>query len=332
MNVYEEIKYFQDIENIDDIFSIYNKHYLNLLEFTAKKSKGLYSNCYDLAHYLNKKLLREEYKQDCYFDTETHYQGSVFTFLILMGNPKELSGITNEALDLIKTSKLSVNIEELFLEKRIDKSYFLYSVSNQPLFDDVMSIAVFFDHTESVFGCIITQQDGRRFSRTMDFGLIHEILNERKEVQKLKANYLEERKLTDDANVTLEKIHNSIFFFAKFLLLLRCEKTPIYVDYLHPKDKKTNSKKIKKHGNKKKISYKKVSLTKEYREKTRCFASSNTQKLDLSDKKLKKIIVRGHIRLQPHGPGHELRKLIFIEEHESKTWVSKGIKQIKYVD
>jgi len=55
-------------------------------------------------------------------------------------------------------------------------------------------------------------------------------------------------------------------------------------------------------------------------------------KVDKSGKVLVPIKVSGHIRSQPYGKDNKLRKLIYIEEHESTAWVCTEIRKIKVLE
>jgi len=328
MNLYDDLMHFKPIESFDDLLQHFKNLNYNLKDFEYKNDFYLAQKCQLLAEKIWEESLPPNKRTEENIIPEMLLHGAIYTFLILMGIPRNLHGLTPDALDIIKTTKLSIDIEDLFIADLVDRPYFLYSLNNAPLYDDVLSIAIFIDDADFV-SCIINLTNGNSFSEDIPFDKIVETLN--KQNNQMGDNpvnkALIEKGLMEDLITIPRKIHQGFFLFAQFLLLLKCEKTPIYVDYLHPKDKK-NSLSLKKKTIKRKISYKKVSLTTEYKSRMHERISQSGGKLNKEGKALIPIRVSGHIRSQPYGTGNMLRKLIYIGEHESSSWVNTEIRKI----
>ncbi len=328
MNLYNDLIHFEPINSFEDLLHYFEKSGFNFEDFKYDKDFYLAQKCQLLAEKVRTESLPPDKRTDGNIIPDMLLHGAFYTFLILMGSPRNLHGITPDALNIIKTTKISLDIEDIFIADLVDKPYFLYSLNNEPLYDDVLSISIFIDDSDFV-SCIINQMDGRSFNKDIPFDRIAKVLDEQNiQIDENPVNNaIIERGLADDLKLITQKIYKGFFLLAQFLLLLECEKTPIFIDYLHPKDKKASlSKKMKKIN--RKISYKKVSLTTEYKSRIQEKNSQSQEKLNKEGKLLIPIRVSGHIRSQPYGTGNKLRKLIYIEEHESKSWVNTEIRKI----
>jgi hypothetical protein len=322
----------EPIESFEDLIKVFEKKGYNFSDFKYENDFYLAQKCEMLAAEVWEQTLPPDKRTEANIIPEMLLHGAFYTFLVLMGSPRNLYGLTPEALDVIKNTKLSADIGDLFIADLIDEPYFLYSLNQKPLFDDVQFIALFIDDADYL-DCIINLKNGSSFNNVIPFDDIKEIVFKKDiQIADNPANKgIIERGLTDDLKSEQLKINKGILFFAKFLLLLNCEKTPIIVDYLHPAEKKSVLNQ-KKDSNRRSVSYKKISLTTEYKFRIEQKNAQSRGKVDKSGKVLVPIKVSGHIRSQPYGKDNKLRKLIYIEEHESTAWVCTEIRKIKVLE
>lgn len=228
MNLYHDINRLKAIESVEDLITFIKKEGYPLNDFSYDKNESLAYTCYKLAWITRTNDLAPEERSEENIQPDASLYGNFFTFLILLGNPKELFGISSDALEIIKSSNLAVRIEDLVISDLINKPYFLYSLSGEPLFDDVINVSVFVDDVDYLC-CIINLTDGKSFSHAISFDDINQVLYEQNnsmlDIKLL--DPLVKRKLTNNANHILKKTDKGFFLVAQFVLLLNCEKTPI---------------------------------------------------------------------------------------------------------
>lgn len=234
MNLYSDLVHTEPIESFEDLMKAFEKKGFDFSDFIYENDSCLAFKCEMLAAEIWEQKLPPDKRTEARIIPEMLLHGAFYTFLVLMGSPRNLYGLTPEALDVIINTKLSADIEDLFIANLIDKPFFLYSLNNKPLFDDVQSIAIFIDDVDFL-DCIINLTKGSSFNDVIPFDDIKEIVFKKDiQIADNPANKgIIERGLTDDLKSEQLKINKGILLFAKFLLLLNCEKTPIIVDYLH---------------------------------------------------------------------------------------------------
>lgn len=260
--------------------------------------------------------------------TEADLMGSNLYAFFKMPNPKPLYLITKEAVSIIRTTRLTINIDADFCKTYLPHPYFIYSGDGFTLFDDVVSIILYTDDY-GYLTCHIETTDGEELIQNIDLKDESNIVEPVFSDEKGEEYILENGYVIDKSS--REKIHAAFIYIVKFILLLHADKKTVIVEPLYkPKAKSTPEKEKKIYGN---ISYKKISLTHEYKTKIKEIESAGCHTvLDKEGKTLRVVSVTGHLRNQACGPGWSDHKIIYIEAHESKAWKKDGIQIVKVVE
>lgn len=93
--------------------------------------------------------------------------GSNLYAFFKMPNPKPLYLITKEAVSIIKTTRLTINIDVDFCKTYLPHPYFIYSGDGFTLFDDVVSIILYTDDY-GYLTCHIETTDGEELIQNID--------------------------------------------------------------------------------------------------------------------------------------------------------------------
>ena len=260
--------------------------------------------------------------------SESEIMGVCLNAFFRMPNPKPLYLITKDAVSVIQTTRLTGSIGQDFCREYLQTPVFIYSGEGFTLFDDVVALILFTDD-EGYMTCVIEFTDGRYLVQNVD------LRNGAKEVSPVFHDDGGEEYVLENGFVinrsSKEMAHSAIVYIAKFILLLNSDKQPILVEPLHKtKANSTPEKEKKIFGN---ISYKKISLTHEYKTKLGDDRKGGSHvALDREGKTLRVVKVTGHIRMQAYGPGWTKHRPIYIEAHESRAWKKDGIQLVKVVE
>ena len=118
-----------------------------------------------------------------------------------------------------------------------------------------------------------------------------------------------------------DKFYEAIRYALKFILLMDSDKRPLLVERQFKKGNERKEKQI--FG---KLNQQRISLTTAYRNTMNAYNVDDTIVLDKEGKALRGIIVRGFLRRQHYGPGNSFVKTIYIDAHESHSWMREGIR------
>ena len=260
---------------------------------------------------------------------QSHVLGSNIYAFFTMPNPKPLHLITQEASQLIASTRLTERIGRSFCDEYLKTPYFIHSGDDRALFEDVNAIALYVGDVGQLT-CHIGLMNGGQFARNVNpedesMTITNEIAAD---------EYGEDYILLNGAEINSDirtKLARAATYIIKFILLINAEKQPLLVESQYKKKGGTSQKaketEKRLFGN---LSYKKVSLTYEYKRKV-SKEFSECRVFDKEGKTLRATKVTGHIRMQAYGPGWSLHRPIYIDEHESKAWKKDGIQLIKVV-
>ena len=262
-----------------------------------------------------------------------------FYSVLKAGAIKPLYLMTPEATRFIETTAFAEKLEPGFFVENFSRPLVLYSGEPKTLVDDVLCIELIYNAHDATLECQLSHLNETPTSREAVSSFSIDDLTgifSRRSVSKCESNgytYYFSRPRADletDDLVTseLDKFYDAMLYAFKFVLLLQCQKQTIVVEPQH-----------RKHNNIKKqkqifgtLQYQRVSLTTEYRTAIeKCRGPDDTLVLDKEGKELKATRVRGFLRRQHYGPENSLTKVIYIDAHESHSWMNTGLRIVKVV-
>lgn len=320
----------KNISDADEFFSLVKQKGFEIpsgtiLDVSAEAKAPLYSKLEEASFVLAYHALPVELRSEADLDAllkDSKIKASCLYVYFSLPSPKPLYLITKEASAVIESTHLTEKLDLAFCQEFLPHPYFIYSNDDAPLFDDVNSIALYIDETKTMT-CHIGLTNGHEFARNVDLRKDGAQLEEKVD------SFQDEEYIIEDA--TKDKLFKAAIYIAKFILLLKAEKQPLFVEAQYREKKKPNKAAEKKmFGN---ISYKKVSLTHTFKKKLGDVDKLKTHDVfDKEGKTLRIVPVIGHIRMQAYGPGWSLHRPIYIEAHESKAWKKDGIQLVKVVE
>ena len=197
---------------------------------------------------------------------------------------------------------------------------------------DLNGIAAFID-SNGYFVVIISLANGLLFCKNFKLDDPQTVLSRKDSLYEHVANtemvkILFERKEPTSTTNRMEGFFDAIEYLSKYILLLKCEKRPVYLHSQTSKGSKNPATRFKHEGY---INAQTVSLTKEYVHDYSPREIEEHAVLDKEGKVLKAIVVTGHIRMQAYGPGRTLRRPVYIAEHQSSAWVNDGVRVLRIV-
>ncbi|MBQ4385350.1 MAG: hypothetical protein II823_05455 [Kiritimatiellae bacterium] len=257
--------------------------------------------------------------------------GRRFFILLQSGSIKPLYLITSEASQYINEIAIPEGIDEQFLIDNLSKPLVLYSDFAHPLFDDVIGILLYYNQSEKSLDCSMACIDssGKNGELRRIF-MLDEITAIREKVVVEELNpadgFMFSNIVTLDMDEITAKFSAALMYAFKFIILRKLDQVPIIVES-----------QFKRHNNPRKekqiygtLNYQRVSLTERCRyvvNKTDRIEETVT--LGKEGKERQSVRVRGFIRRQHYGPGNSLTKFVYIEEHDSFSWIRVGLRIIK---
>ena len=256
--------------------------------------------------------------------------GRKFFILLQSGRVKPLYLITAEASDFINETALPEAFDEQLFQEYFACPLTLYSDMVHSLFEDVVGILVYYSQEEKSLECRVSCRNS--LGQGGELGRVF-FLDELK--------VLKENVVLDDVDtsqgvmfpqggITMDdvthKLSSAILYAFKFKLLSCCAKTQIVITQQFKR--RNNPRKVKQlFGT---LNYQRVSLTESCSYARRQQKSRDeTITLDKEGKERKPIRVRGFLRRQHYGPDNSQVKFVYIEEHDSHSWMRVGLRIIK---
>ena len=256
--------------------------------------------------------------------------GRRFFILLQSGCIKPLYLITAEASDFINATALTEGLDEQFFQEHLARPLILYSDMAHPLFDDAVGILVYYNQEEKSLDCRVSFKNS--LGQGGEVGRVFSLDELR---------VLKEKVVLDDADTSQGvmfsqggiamddmtcKLSSAMLYAFKFKLLSLCAKTQIVI-----------ARQFKRRNNPRKdkqlfgtLNYQRVSLTESCRYAIqRQKNADETITLDKEGKERRVIRVRGFLRRQHYGPENSQVKFVYIEEHDSHSWIRVGLRIIK---
>ena len=237
-----------------------------------------------------------------------------------------------EASKFIKATAFTEKLTPEFFVENFSHPLVLYSGDPKTLFDNVLCVALLYNEHDRTLECQLSQHYSKSSSHEACSSFFVDDLTgvfSRRNIAKCEDNEYVSYRQTGVVTDELDKFYDAMLYAFKFVLLRQCQKQIIVTEAQHKK-KNTNIKKQKQiFGT---LNYQRVSLTTEYR--TAIGAQSDSDEvvvLDKEGKELKATKVRGFLRRQHYGPENSLIKTVYIDAHESHSWMKTGLRIVKVV-
>ena len=272
---------------------------------------------------------------DVELQSEVLVQALMFYAILKAGDVKTLYLVKPDASEFINATAFTQRLEPEFFVKNFDKPLVLYSGEPRTLFDDVLCIELFYNGEEKTVECLLSCADknlpSREFSRCIPVeelsGVFTVDIFGQEELGE-SALFMLRQGTIDSIEDLNRKFYDAVRYALKFLLLKESDKQPLIVE------KQFSRKKVNAETQKKifgKIDNQRISLTTEYRTTMLRHGGDEKLVLDKEGKTLRGISVRGFLRRQHYGPGNSLVKIIYVDAHESHSWIKEGIRIVKVV-
>lgn len=340
VSMYEKLKH---VELFDDLVNVLSLEYGMPRRKAYSDIAGLYGECEMLAEdwtryqYASSMRLRATVPDE-ELRGEVVCTAIMFYAVLKAGAIKPLYLMTHEASELIDTTALTESFEPEFFIENFSRPLVLYSGGPKPLFEDVLCVEMFYDEVEKSLNCLLSCCDNVLPSREFYSEFPVEELRGRFKPETIaiaevesgeSTRYMIRQGVVGSIDVLNEKFYAAMRYAFKFVLLRQCQKQIVLVESQYRK-KNTNPEKQKQiFGT---LNYQRVSLTTEYKTAIRNQQESGeTLVLDKEGKELKATKVRGFLRRQHYGPENSLVKVVYIDAHESHSWMKTGIRYVKVV-
>lgn len=257
--------------------------------------------------------------------------GRRFFILLQSGSIKPLYLMTSEASQYINEIAIPEGIDEQFLIENLSKPLVLYSDFAHPLFDDIIGILLYYNQSEKSIDCSMACIDssGKNGELRRIF-LLEEITAMREKVVFEESNpangLMFSNNVALDRDEITAKFSAALMYAFKFIILRKLDHVPIIVES-----------QFKRHNNPHKekqifgtLNYQRVSLSERCRYVvSKTDRTEETVSLSKEGKERQAVRVRGFLRRQHYGPGNSLTKFVYIEEHDSFSWIRVGLRIIK---
>lgn len=178
------------------------------------------------------------------------------------------------------------------------------------LFDDIDAIGGYFDNDDGLI-LLTHTKDGTYFSKSNNL------------FRGIRLDQINFIPMQGSIIPPGNKNPNVLPFIMILALMLEAEKTPVRIDSGAKKSQKRNMH----NSNQKNLSdwverriY--IDATVSHN------ASEKITTMNKDGKEKQKVQIKCFLRHQAYGPDHSLRKLIYVEDHQSTRWVKKGDKKI----
>ena len=272
---------------------------------------------------------------------EMELQGNIdgtalmFYAILKAGDVKTLYLVKPDASEFINATAFTQKLEPTFFVKNFDKPLVLYSGEPRTLFDDVLCIELFYNGENKTLECLLSCADqnlpSREFCRCIPVeelsGVFTVDIFGQEELGE-SSLFMLRQGIIDSIEDLDHKFYDAIKYALKFLLLKESDKQPLLVEKQFSKKKANVETQKKIFG---KIDNQRISLTTEYRKTMLRHSGDEKLVLDKEGKTLRGISVRGFLRRQHYGPGNSLVKIIYVDAHESHSWIKDGIRIVKVV-
>lgn len=259
--------------------------------------------------------------------------GDIFYSIIRAGAVKTLYLMKQEAIDFLESTAFTQKLDLEFFSDNFSKPIVLYSGEPRTLFDDVLSIQLTYNEEDRSIHCMYSQQEAngrtREFCRIFGVEELYGAFTKDSVVFKQGGEgvrFMLVQGIVNDVGELHSKMYRVMLFAFKFVLLMQCDKQPL-VSERQFKHRKNVEKAKTIFG---RLNYQRVSLTTVYRA-AKINNKEETVRLDKEGKTLKATEVRGFLRRQHYGPGNSLIKVVYIEAHDSHSWMKEGIRIVKVV-
>jgi len=250
-----------------------------------------------------------EYMKISSLDKEYNVIRNTAMFRFSFGETFTVNTLTDGAIKKVKRTKIE-NMP-IKLPLLMQSSFFI-----EARHDDIM----LFDNIRSIGGLIINNE----------IYIIFETNNEELHSQTF-SKYFDELKIEDlnmmytyDSNkdppntIYMKERKDVLSFVLVFSLMIEAERTPFIVEIENNKKRNSNKSKRKEKPD---WIVKRIYLDKTVKYKNR---GDRNGILDKDGKHLKDTLVHGFLRLQRFGKGLTESKWIYIDDYDSKRWVSSG--------
>jgi len=232
----------------------------------------------------------------------------VLALRLKLGSPLTVHVLTEAVCKKV----LRVKIENLPTEYPafLENPFFIEAKPGKVLFDNIDAIGGFIDENDE-FYLVIWSDEGTHFTKT------------KTPFKGIRLDQIDYVQHPNSFPPPAGQNKNVFPFITILALMLEAEKTPIEIDHGTKKTRKRNQIQNKQKDQPDWIEKRifidaKFTLT----------AAKDTVPMDKTGMEKKEVHIQGFLRHQAHGPGHSLRKWIYIEDHSSTRWKKPGDRKI----
>ena len=228
---------------------------------------------------------------------------------IKLGNPLTVHVLTDGVCK--KVEKVKCEYLPVGYPKFLEKPFLIEAKPGSVLFDDIDAIGGFIDTNED-FITIMWSKNGTFFTRT------------NRPFNGVRIDQINFIPREGSFIPTADKNPNVFPFITILALMIEADKTPVKIDHGRKKSKKRKTSNSENKNPSNWVEYR-VYIDAKI---TPAQTLKDSIPMEMKDKEKVDVDVQGFIRNQAYGPGHSLRKPVWIEAHTSPRWKKTGDKKI----